>query len=134
MGTLENIIEKGPDTAGTWLHNQFTGAPAAPEAHDAASDKWSSSVANEVDIQASAATISAGSVSLGGNISLPGLPTGDRGSSPLGSGGRSTTSSGIAAAGSDSGSMASLYSGSSILGRVSRVVVCCLVIHQARTT
>jgi hypothetical protein len=64
--------------------------------------------ANEVDVQASAATISAGSVTLGGSISLPSsLTTGGMGS---GGSGR-TTSTGVAAAGGDSNSMASLYSG-----------------------
>lgn len=107
IGTAENLIEKGPQDVGNWFA-EHTWASSSPT-RDAASDKWSSSVASEVSIEASAATISAGSVSLGGSISLPGLSTGNSLAGSSGSG--RTTSSGIAAAGGDSGSMASLYSG-----------------------
>lgn len=64
-----------------------------------------STTANEVDVKASSAVVSAGSVTLSGGISLPGIGTASSG------GGRTT--SGIAAAGGDSGSMSSLYSGGS---------------------
>jgi hypothetical protein len=73
----------------------------------------SNTTANEVDVQASAATISAGSVSLGGSISLPASLTG--GGSSGGGGGHGSPTS-IGKSGGDSG-FGSLYSGSSILGK-----------------
>lgn len=69
----------------------------------------SSTSANEVEVEANEAMISAGSVTLAGSISLP---AGFGGASAGGgSGGGHSSSSGVAAAGGDSGSMASLYSG-----------------------
>ncbi len=122
LGVLDNVINKGPQKVGETIHDWFTGKPASTPARDSASDKWASSVANEVDISATAATISAGSVSLGGSISLPGLggtihDALGTGSSGSGHSSSTSSSSGIARAGGDSSSMASLYSGPSVLGK-----------------
>ncbi|MFZ0718119.1 MAG: hypothetical protein WAN02_28520, partial [Mycobacterium sp.] len=127
MSSAESLIQNGPDQLGTWLHNQVTGMPATPEAHDAASDKWSSSVANEVDVTSENATISASEVSLGGNISLPpGLTSGNEhigGSSAasgyvasLGGGGSGGGSIGAASSGDGYAQLGSFAQGGDITG------------------
>ena len=127
MSSAESLIQNGPDQLGTFLHNQITGAPAAGEAHDAASDKWSSSVANEVDVTSENATISASEVSLGGNISLPpGLTSGNErvgGSSAassyvasLGGGGGGGGSIGAASSGDGYAQLGSYSQGGDITG------------------
>ena len=68
LGVAENIFEKGPQKVGTAIHDWFTGGPGQSPTRDAASDAWSSKVAGAIDIQSQVATISAGSVSLGGDI------------------------------------------------------------------
>lgn len=107
METIYDTVYKGPEEAGTWLHNLVTGPPKAAEPHDAASDKWLGSVANEVKIDSTSAMIEAGSVSLGGNISLPGLSA----ATASGSGAGHSTSSGISASAGTSAGSESLYAG-----------------------
>jgi hypothetical protein len=65
-------------------------------------------MANVAEVQSNSAVVTAGSVSLGGNISIPGM-----GAAAASSGGGRSTSTGIGTTGGDSGSMASLYSGGS---------------------
>ena len=100
-----------------WVHDSPTSQPAQPNSTDrlydsvfgagaSASGGSTSTTANEVEVQSSVATISAGTVTLGGSISLP--STG----SSVSSGGGHSSPSGIGKAyGSEGGAAASLYGG-----------------------
>ena len=100
LNPLDDIINKGPQGAGEWIHNQLFGAPEQPGHPDATG--WSQMAlgrtpypastprnlsdalgsltsppgaprasANQVDVQSSIANVAAGTVNLAGRINLP---------------------------------------------------------------
>lgn len=108
-----NFVGDGPpqENSTDRLYGSIFGSDSSGTGGGGAGGK---TTANVAEVQTNSAVVSAGSVTLGGNISLPSSLT--AGSSSGGTG-RGLSSSPIGSLGSESNSTASLYSGSSILGK-----------------